>query len=137
MTSANDIQFGGNHYKRGGNYQHWDWVAFAQLNYYEACATKYVSRHRNKNGMEDLNKAGHFVQKLLELVDAGHVRAIYERRGNTFTATVRNFSEANELTCDETAFCELLANYVMKNDLMRALDILDVIKANFRGQEEA
>ena len=59
---ANEIQIGGNHYK-GKEYQHWDWVCDTNLHYLLACATKYVSRWRDKNGIQDLQKASHYISK--------------------------------------------------------------------------
>lgn len=137
MTDANAIQFGGSHYKRGGDYQHWDWVAEAELSYYEACATKYVSRHRLKNGMEDLNKAGHFVQKMMELREAGKIQSIFHRRGQSYTGTSRKFAATNELSHHEAAFCEILSNWTCQAELRKALEIVETLKANLTGDEVA
>jgi hypothetical protein len=65
--SANDYQIGGNHYKTNG-VQHWD--LFGQ-DYLIGCATKYISRWRNKNGKQDLEKALHYAKKLKEHVALG------------------------------------------------------------------
>lgn len=64
-TRANDRQVGGAHYQ-GHEYQHWDWVCDIGLNYLLACATKYVARWRDKNGMQDLQKAMHYLAKAEE-----------------------------------------------------------------------
>jgi hypothetical protein len=37
------------------------------LNFIEGCVVKYVSRHRSKNGAEDIKKAIHFLNLLLEI----------------------------------------------------------------------
>lgn len=58
---ANDIQIGGDHYKR--KYQHWDFVCDTGLHYLLGCATKYISRWRKKNGVEDLKKTVHYIVK--------------------------------------------------------------------------
>jgi hypothetical protein len=50
------------------SYSHWDLVADLQLNYYVANATKYLTRHRSKNGREDVQKALHYVDKYIELI---------------------------------------------------------------------
>ena len=63
--SANDTQVGGLHYK--SEYQHWDWVFDTDQHYLIACATKYVSRWRSKNGVEDLEKSCHYLAKAQEL----------------------------------------------------------------------
>lgn len=63
--SANDIQVGGDHYKKR-EYQHWDWVSDIGLHYLLGCASKYVSRWRDKNGRQDLEKALHYLAKARE-----------------------------------------------------------------------
>jgi hypothetical protein len=64
--SANDRQVGGSHYGLG-SHQHWDIVVEHQLNYFEGQITKYVMRARKKNGLEDLKKAHHFLEKYMEV----------------------------------------------------------------------
>ena len=54
-------QVGGTHYN--SPYQHWDLVADLGLDYLRACATKYVTRSRKKNGREDLKKAVSYLEK--------------------------------------------------------------------------
>lgn len=63
--SANDIQVGGDHYRRL-DYQHWDFITDLELPYLVGCATKYPTRWRGKNGLEDLRKAVHYVNKAEE-----------------------------------------------------------------------
>tara|TARA_R110000744_G_scaffold366765_1_gene475965 strand:- start:69 stop:467 length:399 start_codon:yes stop_codon:yes gene_type:complete len=63
---ANDYQIGGNHYNNK-EYQHWDMVCDTGLHYLLACATKYISRWREKNGIEDLKKPSHYLVKADEL----------------------------------------------------------------------
>ena len=62
---ANAKQVGGEHYKN--TIQHWDWVASNDLDYFQGQITKYVARWRHKNGLEDLLKAAHFLEKYIEL----------------------------------------------------------------------
>lgn len=64
--TVNDIQHGGNHYKVV-KFQPWDVVLDWDLGYLDGTALKYISRWRRKNGIEDLNKAIHFLQKLIEV----------------------------------------------------------------------
>lgn len=59
---TNKRQVGGRHYG-GGAIQHWDLFG---TEYYVGCATKYVSRHPQKNGRQDLEKAVHFMDKIIE-----------------------------------------------------------------------
>jgi len=62
--AANDKQVAGAHYK--SNIQHWDYVLANDLDYFQAQITKYVTRWRKKNGITDLEKAAHFLEKYIE-----------------------------------------------------------------------
>lgn len=64
--SANSIQVGGSHYQVVTGRQHWDLIDDFNVGYLEAGATKYITRWRDKDGLKDLRKAGHFLQKLYE-----------------------------------------------------------------------
>jgi hypothetical protein len=64
--SANETQVGGDHYKSKA-IQPWDYIASNNLGYLEGCIIKYISRHRDKGGLEDLQKAQHFLAKLIEI----------------------------------------------------------------------
>src|SRR3990167_5688409 len=66
-TIANDKQVGGDHYKTVEGLQHWDVVHLFKLDYFQGQITKYMFRWRKKNGVEDLRKAAHFLQKYIEL----------------------------------------------------------------------
>lgn len=65
MTSANERQVGGTHYT--SEIQHWDYVAANKLDYFQGQITKYITRWKKKNGVEDLKKARHFLDKYIEL----------------------------------------------------------------------
>lgn len=66
MNTVNDTQVGGLHYR--SSYQHWDFARLCLDNrYYEGCVTKYVARWRKKNGVQDLEKALHYLDKITEL----------------------------------------------------------------------
>jgi len=68
MTNANTKQVGGSHYKTAGAQQHWDVAAHLYGEAHFKCtATKYISRWRKKNGVQDLEKSKHYLEKLLEL----------------------------------------------------------------------
>ena len=70
--SANEKQVGGGHYKevaeRANGEQHWDRIyRLYGRGYFVGCATKYIERYHLKNGRQDLEKAIHFLEKLIEL----------------------------------------------------------------------
>ena len=66
-TTANSKQVGGQHYKTP--IQHWDFVHANDLDYFQGQITKYVCRWRRKNGVQDLRKAQHFLEKYIELAE--------------------------------------------------------------------
>ena len=70
-SKANDRQVAGDHYK--AKIQHWDIVVDHELDYFQAQITKYVMRCKKKNGLVDLKKAEHFIQKYIELIEGGEI----------------------------------------------------------------
>lgn len=64
--SALEVQQGGTHYKdlkiQPIEYIHANNIPFA-----EGCAIKYLTRWRSKGGLQDLEKAKHFIELLIEL----------------------------------------------------------------------
>jgi hypothetical protein len=66
ISTVNNIQHGGTHYKEKP-VQPWDYIAANGLGYFEGNVVKYVSRWRDKGGVEDLRKARHYLDKLIEL----------------------------------------------------------------------
>lgn len=66
MSHANDRQVGGEHY-RGAPLQHWDLTTMFGWDYFQAQIIKYVMRHKKKNGLQDLEKAAHFIEKYIEV----------------------------------------------------------------------
>jgi len=59
-------QVGGTHYK-GFAIQPAEFVHRNGIGYLEGNVIKYVSRHRAKNGRQDLEKARHYIDLLLEM----------------------------------------------------------------------
>lgn len=68
-SSANDIQIAGDHYKRFKGHEPWDVITAWGLGYLEGTALKYIARWQHKGGVEDLRKAGHFIQKAIEVYE--------------------------------------------------------------------
>lgn len=63
---ANAIQHGGQHYK-GMPIEPWDYIVANDIGFLEGNAIKYLTRWKSKNGVEDLHKALHYVQKAIEV----------------------------------------------------------------------
>lgn len=64
--SALDVQVGGGHYK-GKKIQPIEYIHANNLNYSEGAIVKYITRWREKNGFEDLEKIKHYVDLLIEM----------------------------------------------------------------------
>lgn len=65
LATGSDIkQVGGTHYQTP--IQPWDYIVANNLGYLEGNVIKYVSRYKQKNGLEDLKKAKHYLEKLME-----------------------------------------------------------------------
>lgn len=64
--SALNRQKGGNHYKKL-IIQPIEYCQKNELNSLESFVIKYVTRHRDKNGKEDIEKAIHCLELLLEI----------------------------------------------------------------------
>ncbi len=45
----------------------WDYILANDLGYLEGTAIKYITRWKKKNGVEDILKAIHFLEKLVEV----------------------------------------------------------------------
>lgn len=66
FNAINAVQIGGDHYKSKA-IQPWDYIASNNLGYLEGNIVKYVSRWKDKGGVQDLEKAMHYLQKLIEV----------------------------------------------------------------------
>jgi len=63
--SALDKQQGGSHYNL--SIQPIEYIFKTSLDYCEGNVVKYITRHGKKNGAEDIRKAIHYCELLLEL----------------------------------------------------------------------
>lgn len=64
IDDPNSRQVGGNHYKVA--IEHWDFVLANDVPYMTAQVLRYVCRADKKNGTEDLQKAAHYLDKMVE-----------------------------------------------------------------------
>lgn len=64
---ANAIQVGGDHYKQFAGLEPWDVITRWNLGYLDGTALKYIARWQHKGGIEDLEKAIHFLRKCIEV----------------------------------------------------------------------
>jgi hypothetical protein len=68
MTSTNplDKQEGGGHYK-SLSIQPIEYIQANKLGYIEGNIVKYITRHRDKNGIEDIKKIIHYCELLIDM----------------------------------------------------------------------
>jgi len=119
--SANDKKI--KHY--ASEYQHWDLAVVIPLGYFEGCSTKYVCRWRKKGGLDDLHKAMHYLDKLIESFQHKPIARNLNR--SEIQYEVSRFSAANRLSIIEEEFILLLCNYKHEDDLRTARLVLEDI----------
>lgn len=68
IDGTNSKQIGGEHYKKH-TVQPWDAISSWGLCFFLGNVVKYVVRHCDKGGIEDLKKARHYLDKKIELLE--------------------------------------------------------------------
>lgn len=110
--SALDIQHGGDHYKDRA-IQPVEFIMGGGYGFCEGNCIKYLTRHREKGGREDLEKARHYLQFIHE--DEIYQRNFYSlrernRRSGSFPAFgADKYIEANGITNPEAGVIRHLA----------------------------
>jgi len=121
---ANEVQIGGDHYK--SQYQHWDWAINVGLDYLGSAATKYITRWQKKDGLKDLQKAGHYMDKLIEVAPLVIVRLQIIRPNLEFIlCETRKFIRENQLGEFEAAICKRIATWMTTDELHTARGMLN------------
>lgn len=115
------VQIGGTHYE--SKYQHWDWVADTHMDYFSACATKYVSRWWKKNGVQDLLKARSYVEKLIEKFET--VSVLFQEPAPNLDELNSRFILSNKLPRMEAEFCVSMTLFSNIRHLQESMKILD------------
>lgn len=125
MTEANDPALVPAYYL--SKYIHWDLVIRTGMGYFEGCATKYPSRWRKKDGLKDLGKSLHFINKLIEAkVGPNRLRGTVPSEVSDLPIRheVYNFAQANSLTDLEHCIVEQIATWRDEADLIEARDMV-------------
>ena len=65
MIKASDKQVGGSHYS-SMTIQPGHFIRANNLGWFEGNAIKYICRHKAKNGIQDIEKAIHYLELVLE-----------------------------------------------------------------------
>lgn len=126
--SANETQVGGNHYD--SKYQHWDFVRDICMGYIPAQITRYVTRWRKKNGLEDVDKALHYVQKFMENEKLRHDAALIR---------LYRFMSDNSLQEHERIVFHMLVKYQLGDEdrLQAVKEAIEELRAILTGEKPA
>ena len=109
----NTIQIGGTHYL--GEYQVWDFTEKHGLGGLEMCIIKYMCRWREKgNGIMDLEKAIHFIEKLIDL-HKNHGRV---PKGCASLADAKYFSAMQDLDRTEEFVVTVISRWSCSDELL-------------------
>lgn len=120
--SANDIQVAGTHYRT--EFQHWDLVVSAKMGYFEGQISKYVTRHRKKNGLQDVEKALHFARKAFELAFHGKLAPRMEPI-EAAIVLFDDYAHANDLNVIESTIVRRVAQWYGPKDLRDVINMIE------------
>jgi hypothetical protein len=67
MNYLDTPQVGGDHYQKHA-IQPWEYAEINKLSFLEGNVVKYITRYKDKGGKEDLEKAKHCIDLLLEML---------------------------------------------------------------------
>jgi hypothetical protein len=132
MGNANSGQVGGDHYKVTP-FQHWDFAAEAGLGYFEGQITKYLDRYARKNGLQDIQKAGHFTAKLLELARAGARPA---HPGADLELVTRFFAGRNSVHPAARSAITMVSLWATPGHLERAQSLISELELDYSAKAE-
>ncbi len=134
MSVANEKQVGGDHYARG-NFQTWDFIELAELGFLEGNVIKYLTRWERKGTpKQDLEKAEHYLQKLVEEAKQGR-----RPRGFARNNELEDYLHAQNLTGPTAKAIALVSQWRDFNDLNWAMErvrILIIRQVAFEANED-
>ena len=115
--NALNVQIGGSHYKNR-------WVQpieLSMLNGLNACQHSIVKYLTRKKHQDDLKKAAHFCELWLAVVEK---YTLHFPRPNQLHAEVVAYTQANDMTTEETMILELILCYPNSINILQARDML-------------
>ncbi len=112
-VDPNTMQVGGTHYQTG--YQVWDFTENNGLGGLEMCIIKYICRWRGKgNGIVDLQKALHYIDKLADL----NLNRHRVPKGVASISDLMCFCDIQELSPAEAHVVSLISRWSSHQDLV-------------------
>ena len=109
MEKATDKQIGGSHYKNF-KIQPSKFIYDNGIKFNEGNIIKYVCRHEFKNGLQDLEKAGHYVDLLMEFSENSVIPFLLDREFEFEIIRVGKFSK---FFCEENQLDELQSAIIL------------------------
>lgn len=131
---ASDRQVGGSHYRtKSGGVGHWDYCIETNVPYLEGCASKYLTRWRDKNGLQDLEKACHYIERRLE---AFHSFKGVLRGANKNKPLFEKFILDNGIPNEEAEIVNCIMHWKRPDQLIAALSAIQMIIRKETQDEE-
>jgi hypothetical protein len=94
----NDYQIAGDHYQTEDKYQLWDLFVDINLNFLLANAVKYIYRCKRKNGINDLEKAIHYIDKFFSLDIDKQINLLEQQDVTTFDLPIAFMEKETNLS---------------------------------------
>lgn len=121
-------QVGGSHYKSKG-IQHTTFCQRNRIPWNESAAIKYLTRWRRKNGLQDLEKAKHYMEFAAQeeylLREEAGLQELRDMDPKKFPVSIKTFLADNEVGKAESEIITLLLHHQVK---LGEATILDAIK---------
>lgn len=114
-NNALDVQVGGSHYKNK-KMQPIELITKTRCTFIQGCIWKYITRYKEKNGKEDINKCIHYAQLAIELKDEGQL-------GYRKLDIVKTYCNVNELSSSQSSVIMLTAY----DSYQRVIDVCKAI----------
>ena len=127
---ASDRQVGGNHYE--AEVQHWDYAVRSETPNLEYAASKYVARWRNKNGVQDLEKAIHYLEKRIESVNL-HIGTM--KGGIYLPLMFGEFTSSTNCTVEEAAILYSIMHWTKVSELQTAIARIHILIQQAQEEE--
>ena len=123
--SALDIQIGGSHYMNKG-IQPIELIVALNLNFIEGNIVKYITRYKEKNGVQDLMKCIHYSQLAIELKCIRHNIDIH----NNY-ALILQYVKTNDLCSVQT----YVLNSCLQNDYEQVKLLCNEMVKNYNSEK--
>jgi hypothetical protein len=122
---ASDHQVDGDHYRtEEGGVGHWDYCVAVDAPYLEGGATKYIARWRDKNGLVDLDKGLHYMQRKQQAYEEGQGNLMGCTRNDEL---FKQFIRDNKISPPEAYAIDLCLHWEGQWDLVAAIESIETL----------